>query len=95
MLRRNLFIGISNDRLKECYESYKRVICKREEEKELFLELVTEYKTFVESEHPKAAEAVCQADMFNEIAHRFFKIVDVIKDKEFCEIMGIEVKDNG
>lgn len=94
MLRRNLFIGISNDRLKECYESYKRVICKRKEEKELFLELVTEYKTFVESEHPKAAEAVCQADMFNEIAHRFFKIVDVIKDKEFREIMGIEVKDN-
>lgn len=92
MLRRNLFIGISNDKLKKCYESYKRVICKREEEKELFLELVTEYKTFVESEHPKAAEAVCQADMFNEIAHRFFKIADVIKDKEFCEIMGIEVK---
>ena len=58
----------------------------------LFLELVTEYKTFVESEHPKAAEAVCQADMFNEIAHRFFKIADVIKDKDFCEIFGIEVK---
>lgn len=92
MLRRNLFIGIPNDNLKECYESYKRVSCKRKEEKELFLELVTEYKTFVESEHPKAAEAVCQADMFNEIAHRFFKIADVIKDKEFCEIMGIEGK---
>lgn len=92
MLRKNLFIGIPNDRLKECYESYKRVSCKMEEEKELFSDLVTEYKTFVESEHPKAAEAICQADMFNEIAHRFFKIVDVIKDKEFCEIMGIEVK---
>lgn len=92
MLRRNLFIGIPTDKLKECYKSYKRVSCKREEEKELFSELVTEYKTFIESEHPKAAEAVCQADMFNEIAHRFFKIVDVIKDKEFCEIMGIEVK---
>ena len=92
MLRRNLFIGIPNDRLKECYESYKRVICKRGEEKELFSELVTEYKTFVESEHPKAAEVICRADMFNEIAHRFFKIVDVIKDKDFCEIMGIEVK---
>lgn len=86
MLRRNLFIGISNDRLKECYESYKRVICKREEEKELFLELVTEYKTFVESEHPKAAEAVCQADMFNEIAHRFFKIVDVLRIKNFVRL---------
>ena len=83
MLRRNLFIDIPNDKLKECYESYKRVSCKKDEEKELFSELVTEYRT---------AEAICQADMFNEIAHRFFKIVDVIKDKEFCEIMGIEVK---
>ena len=55
MLRRNLFIGIPNDKLKECYESYKRVSCKMEEEKELFSDLVTEYKTFVESEHPKAA----------------------------------------
>lgn len=63
-----------------------------EEEKELFSDLVTEYKTFVESEHPKAAEAVCQADMFNEIARRYFKIADIIKDKDFCEIFGIEVK---
>ena len=68
------------------------LVVKKDEEKELFSELVTEYRTFVESEHPKATEAICQADMFNEIAHRFFKIVDVIKDKEFCEIMGIEVK---
>lgn len=90
MLRRNLFIGIPNDKLKECYENYKRVSRKKDEEKELFSELVTEY--FVESEHPKAAEAICKADMFNEIAHRFFKIVNVIKDKEFCEIMGIEAK---
>lgn len=92
MLRRNLFIGISNGKLKECYESYIRISCKREEEKELFLEFVTEYKTFVKSEHPKAAEAICRADMFNEIAHRYFKIVDIIKDKDFCEMMGIEVK---
>lgn len=92
MLRQNLFIGIPNDRLKECYKSYKRVSCKKEEEKELFSELVTEYRTFVESEHPKAAEAICQADMFNEIARRYFKIADIIKDKDFCEIFGIEVK---
>lgn len=84
MLRRNLFIGIPNDKLKECYENYKRVSRKKDEEKELFSELVTEY--FVESEHPKAAEAICKADMFNEIAHRFFKIVNVIKDKELWEL---------
>lgn len=92
MRRRNLFIGIPNDKLKECYESYIRIKCKRENNKELFSELVTEYETFVESKYSRAAEVICQVDMFNEIAHRFFKIVDVFKDKEFCEAMGIEVK---
>ena len=57
-----------------------------------FSELVTEYETFVESKYLRAAEVACQVDMFNEIAHRFFKIVDVFKDKDFCEIMGSEVK---
>ena len=46
-MRRNLFIGIPNDKLKECYESYKRVQCKREEKKELFSELAIEYETEV------------------------------------------------
>lgn len=46
-MRRNLFVGIPNDKLKECYESYKRVQCKREEKKELFSELVMEYETEV------------------------------------------------
>jgi len=95
MLRRNLFIGIPNDKLKECYDSYVRVSCKRENEQELFSDLVTEYNSFIESNHPKAAEAICQRDMFNEIARRYFKIADIIKDKDFCEIFGIEVKDNG
>ena len=54
MLRRNLFIGIPNDKLKECYDSYIRVICKRENKKELFSDLVIEYKSFIESNHPKA-----------------------------------------
>ena len=49
MSRRNLFIGIPNDKLKECYDSYVRVSCKRENEQELFSDLVTEYKTFVEA----------------------------------------------
>lgn len=91
MLRRNLFIGISNDKLKEYYNSYIRVSCKRENKKELFSDLVMEYETFTDSKHPKAAEAICQRDMFNEIARRYFKIADIIKDKDFCEIFGIEV----
>lgn len=94
MLRRNLFIGISNGKLEECYKSYVRVTCKRENENELFSELVTEYKTFVDSQYPNAAKAICQRDMFNEIAKRYFRIVDIIKDKDFCELFGIEVKDN-
>ena len=53
MLRRNLFIGIPNDKLKECYDSYVRVSCKRENKKELFSDLVIEYKSFIESNHPK------------------------------------------
>ena len=35
MSRRNLFIGITNDKLKECYDSYVRVSCKRENEQEI------------------------------------------------------------
>ena len=95
MLRRNLFVGIPNDKLKECYESYIRIKCKKENNKELFSEFVTKYNTFVESKYSRAAEVTCQVDMFNEIAHRFFKIVNVFNDKqfkEFCEVMGIEVK---
>ena len=33
MRRRNLFIGIPNDKLKECYNSYIRMSCKIENEK--------------------------------------------------------------
>lgn len=72
-MRRNLFIGIPNDKLKECYESYKRVQCKREHETELFSELSLEYINIVGE---KAAIAICQADMFNEIATRWIKIMD-------------------
>lgn len=95
MLRRNLFIGISNGKLEECYKSYVRVTCKRENENELFSELVTEYKTFVDSQHPNAAKAICQSDMFNEIAKKYFRIVDIVKNKDFCDLLGIEVKDIG
>ena len=81
MSRRNLFIGIPNDKLKECYDSYVRVSCKRENEQELFSDLVTEYNSFIESNHPKAAKAICQSDMFNEIARRYFKIAEVNGNK--------------
>ena len=47
--------------------------CKREEKKELFSELAIEYETEVGE---KFAIAICQSDMFNEIAHRYFKAYD-------------------
>lgn len=90
MMRRNLFIGITNDKLKECFESYKRVQCKNEHGIEFFHELAFEYENIVGE---KAAIAICQADMFNEIARRFFKIYDLIRDKDFCELFSIKVED--
>lgn len=89
-MRRNLFVGMPNDKLEESYNSYIRFICKRENfQKELFADLVIEYQSFIESNHPKAAEALCRTDMFHEIARRYFKIVDMCKDKDFCELFGI------
>lgn len=44
-MRRNLFVGMPNDKLKKCYQSYMRTLCKHEQKVELYSELVTEYKT--------------------------------------------------
>lgn len=95
-MRRNLFIGIPNDKLKECFESYKRVQCNRKQDEELFEELALEYETIVECEESKrkvAANVICSNDMFYEIARRYFKIYDVVKDKDFCELFGIKIED--
>ena len=95
-MRRNLFIGIPNDKLKECFESYKRVQCNRKQDEELFEELALEYETIVECEESKrkvAACAICSNDMFYEIARRYFKIYDVVRDKDFCELFGIKTED--
>ena len=95
-MRRNLFIGIPNDKLKECFESYKRVQCNRKQNDELFEELAFEYENIVECDASKrevAAHAVCSSDMFYEIARRYFKIYDVVRDKDFCELFGIKIED--
>ena len=65
--RRNLFIGMPNDKLKECFESYNRVQCNRKQDKELFEELALEYETIVECDESRRkiiAHAMCQGDMF-------------------------------
>ena len=95
-MRRNLFIGISNDKLKECFESYKRVQCNRKQDEELFEELVLEYETIVEGEESKrkvVARAVCSNDMFYEIARRYFKVYELVRDKDFCELLDIKAEE--
>ena len=55
--------------------------------------MVDHYKEFVDcSEHPKAAEALCEAHMNEEIAHRFFKIMNMSND--LCELFGVK-RDGG
>lgn len=95
-MRRNLFIGITNDKLKECFESYKRVQCNRKQDKELFEELALEYETIVECDESKrkvAARAICSSDMFYEIARRYFKVYDLVRDKDFCELFDIKAEE--
>lgn len=54
--------------------------------------MIGAYKEFVDcSEHPKAAEAVCEAHMNEEIAHRFFKIINMSND--LCELFGVKRDD--
>lgn len=91
-MRRNLFIGIPNDKLQECYRSHNRVLCNRKKENELFEELVLEYQTIVEcdeSKKEKVANAIASSDMFNEIARRYFKIYNLVHDEDFCDMFGI------
>lgn len=95
-MRRNLFIGIPNNKLKECFESYKRVQCNRKQDEELFEKLALEYETIVECEESKrkvAARAVCSNDMFYEIARRYFKVYELVRDKDFCELFDIKAEE--
>ena len=95
-MRRNLFIGITNDKLKECFESYKRVQYNRKQDKELFEELALEYETIVECDESKrkvASRAICSSDMFYEIARRYFKVYDLVRDKDFCELFDIKAEE--
>ena len=55
--------------------------------------MVDDYKEFVDcNEHPKAAEALCTAHMNEEIAHRFFKIINLSSD--LCKLFGVK-RDGG
>lgn len=89
--RRNLFCGMPNDMLEKCYRSRIRCLIKQEHTG-TWKDMVDCYKEFVDcSKYSRAAEAVCEAHMNEEIAHRFFKIVNMSND--LCELFGVKKDD--
>lgn len=88
---RNLFCGMSNDMLEKCYRSRQASLITGETIG-IWKDMIDAYKEFVDcSEHPKVAEAVCEAHMNAEIAHRFFKIINMSND--LCELFGVKRDD--
>lgn len=77
--------------LEKCYRSRTRCLVKKEYTG-IWKDMVDEYKEFVDcSKYPRAAEAVCEAYMNEEIAHRFFKIINMSND--LCELFGVKIDD--
>lgn len=76
----NLFIGTSNQQLKECFESYKRIQINKRNKKEIFDDMQSGYIESVECDDEKKkniiAFAIARDHMFNEIGNRYFKICD-------------------
>lgn len=82
---------MSNDKLQQCYRCCKKSLISGENIG-IWKDMVDGYKEFVDcSEHPKAAEALCTAHMNEEIAHRFFKIINMSND--LCELFGVKRDD--
>ena len=77
-VRKNLFHEMSAEELLKYYRSYQKCLITGKTIS-VWKDIVDEYKEFVYcSGHPKAAEAVCEGDMFNEIANRYFGIVNMV-----------------
>ena len=76
----NLFVGASNEQLKQCYDSYIRVQVNKRREHEIFEDMISGYLDTIENKDESkkdiAAFAVAREHMFNEIAHRYFKAYD-------------------
>lgn len=83
----NLFVGTSNEQLKQCYDSYIRVQVNKRREHEIFDDMMSGYLDIIESQDESkkdiAAFAVAREHMFNEIARRYFKVCDA-----FGELFG-------
>ena len=84
----NLFSELTNTELEKCYRSRIRILEKREYDYEPYNDMVREYEKAIESSNTlKVAKALCEKNMFDEIAHRFFKITRLSED--MCELFGI------
>lgn len=84
----NLFSRLTNTELEKCYRSRIRILAKREYEHEPYNDMIKKYEKVIESSNPqKVANAICEGNMFDEIARRFFKITRL--SGEMCELFGI------
>lgn len=84
---KNLFYGMSNNKLQEYYKSYKRYIITKECVG-LWKNAIEKYKEFLNcNEYPseRIAENLCKTHMFGEIAYRFFQIIDTSND--LCKLL--------
>ena len=90
-MSRNLFCGMPNDKLQQCYRCRIKSLIAGETIG-IWKDMIDAYKEFVDcSGHPKAAEALCEDHMNGEIAHRFFKIINM--SNELCELFGVKRDD--
>lgn len=80
----NLYVGMPNEKLRECYNSYIRVQTNKRNKYEFFDEMIDGYLPFVEVEdnHKKEiiASSIARDHMLCEIARRYFSICDDLNE---------------
>ena len=75
---KNLFCEMSAEELLKYYRSYQKCLLTGKLDS-VWKNIIDEYKKFVGcSEHSKEVEAICERNMFTEIAHRYFGIVNMV-----------------
>lgn len=95
-MRKNHFNSMSNDQLKECYQSYKRLTDEGSEKPELFNTMKLLYQT-TNIMDENTAYAYCKLDMYDEIAKRYFTAYDsiynrvnaIFNEEDFKEVKNI------
>lgn len=82
----NLYVGMPNEKLRECYNSYRRVLVNKRKETEIFDNMIDSYLPFIEVSDARKkkniAFSIARDHMINVIARRYFKICDEFNDFE-------------